>query len=197
MTSHEFDSAASTGTEPTSLAIFSATDRSLPERGTSDAAAMARAVRFLTLRQVPLVWISRRPAAAVLRLQSEFAFRHPFVCDAGACLYIPRGYFGEAGVLGSAVGDWHVIEFTVSQEVGPAARLLASLYRSSSPGLIIVGLAQDAADAALLQQVDVAVVVRSADGDATALLRSFPSAYVTHAVDTDGWREAVLGQDNQ
>jgi predicted mannosyl-3-phosphoglycerate phosphatase (HAD superfamily) len=195
MTSANHDPAAASGTAPTPLAIFSATDRALPGHGTPAAAAMARAVHFLTVRQVPLVWISHRPAAAVLRLQADFAFRHPFICDAGAHVYIPRGYFGAAGMIGSPAGDWNVIEFTARAHVGQATQLLATLFRSSAPDLIIVGLAQDADDAAMLGQVDVPVVVRSADGDTAALLRSFPTAYVTYAAGADGWREAVLGQE--
>ena len=180
--------------EPIPLVILSATDDSLPERGTSGAAAMQRAVRMLGARRIPLVWISRAPAAAVLAVQADLELCQPFICDGGAYLYVPRGYFGDLGPLGTPAGDWDVVAFTARHDAGRAVQLLVSLFRVGAPAAVIVGLAQETTDVAVLEQVDVPVIVRSSHRDPTALLRTFPHAYLTNAVGADGWREAVLGQ---
>ena len=179
---------------PTLLAVFSATDQLWPEQTTTDeVAAMSSAVRFLTSREIPLIWISHRSAADVLRVQGDFGFCHPFICDAGAYLYMPRAYFGELSPRGKVADAWNVLEFTTHRDAGHAVRLLASLFRSCQPELIIVGLAQEASHGVVLDQVDVPIVVRSSDHDQTGLLQWFPTAYVTNAVGVEGWREAVLG----
>lgn len=180
--------------EPIPLVIFSATDDSLPERGTPDAAAMRRAVRMLRARRIPLVWISHAPATAVLAVQADFELCEPFICDGGAYLYVPRAYFGDLGPLGTPAGDWDVVAFTARHDAGRAVQLLVSLFRVGKPAAVIVGLAQETTDVAVLEQVDVPVIVRSNHRDPTALLRTFPDAYLTNAVGTDGWREAILGQ---
>ena len=180
--------------EPIPLVILSATDDSLPERGTPEAAAMRRAARMLTARRIPLVWISHWRAATVLAMQADLELCEPFICDGGAYLYVPRGYFGDLGPLGTPAGDWDVVAFTARHDAGRAVQLLVSLFRVGGPTAIIVGLAQEAADGAVLDHVDVPVVPRSIHVDPIALLRSFPHAYLTNAVGAEGWREAVLGQ---
>lgn len=67
-------------------------------------------------------------------------------------------------------------------------------FRVRNPAAAIVGLAQETTDVAVLEQVDVPVIVRSGHRDPTALLRTFLDAYLTNAVGADGCRETVLGQ---
>ena len=182
--------------EPIPLVLFSATDDSLPERGAPHAAAMLPAVRMLRARRIPLVWISHAPAAVMLAVQADCELCEPFICNGGAYLYVPRTYFGDLGPLGTPAGDWDVVAFTARHDAGRAVQLLASLFRVEEPAAVIVGLAQDTTDGAVLEQVDVPVIVRS-HRDLTALLRTFPDAYLTNAIGADGWREAVLEQRNE
>lgn len=167
-----------------SLVIVSATDQGA---GTPDA------LRRVASNCVPLVFASPHPAARVIAQQAELGVRHPFVCDGGAALYIPAGYFPELARIGSSIDGWHVVEFKPPYDSGRAVRLLISLYRLCANEVTIIGLADAWRDRALLQVVDVPIVVRGDDGEAEQLLASVPSAYVTTARGLAGWSEAVLG----
>lgn len=184
-------SAAAPMTRPCAveLVVFSAVDSVWQA---SDAAAH-RTARWLASQDVPLVLVSYRPAADLLDLQRDLGIRHPFISDGGGALYIPTGYFPEVTRIGRLTGAWNVVEFRVPHGTGPAARLLASLYRLCADGVVLVGLAERADDCGLLREVDVPVVVRGDGADESVLLRDVPTAYLTDAAGPAGWTETILG----
>jgi predicted mannosyl-3-phosphoglycerate phosphatase (HAD superfamily) len=96
--------------------------------------------------------------------------------------------------VGDTRWDWDVVAFTAPPDAGRAVQLPVSVFQVENPAAVIVGLAQETTDVAVLEQVDVPLIVRSGHRDPTALLRTFPDAYLTNAVGADGWREAVPGQ---
>jgi predicted mannosyl-3-phosphoglycerate phosphatase (HAD superfamily) len=165
------------------LVIFSAVD----------GAWSAPTASWLTAQRVPVVLVSWRSAAEILEVQEALGCRHPFVCDSGASLYVPAGYFPELTRIGSYRDGWNVVEFKAPYDTGHAVRLLTSLFRVSSERAIIVGLVERWADRVLLQEADVPVVVRSGDPDQLRLVESTPSAYLTTATGAAGWCEALQG----
>jgi predicted mannosyl-3-phosphoglycerate phosphatase (HAD superfamily) len=148
-----------------SLVIFSAVDDVLTDPGAIEG------IRFLTGHEVPLVLVSERPAADLLALQQAHGVAHPFVCDGGAALYLPAGYFPELTRIGTCRDGWNVVEFR-SRHPEPAVRFLVSLFRLCSEKAVIVGLAGSEDDRALLHEVDVPCVVDGVPGWSEAILGS-------------------------
>jgi predicted mannosyl-3-phosphoglycerate phosphatase (HAD superfamily) len=155
--------------------------------------AAQRAIRNLASRDVPVVFVSTGPAQDILVAQQSLGLRQPFICGAGALLYVPAEYCGDLGTVGVRQDTWRVVEFNALHDPGPAIGLLVSLYRMSDEEVVVVGLGRDLADAALLQQVEVPIVVRHDRIDQAPLMRELPSAYRTSAEAWDGWLEAVFG----
>jgi predicted mannosyl-3-phosphoglycerate phosphatase (HAD superfamily) len=60
-------------------------------------------------------------------LQHELGIKHPFICEGGAALYIPGGYFCDYVDLGLTGGDWEVIEFGP-----PRDEVKAALHRTAA-----------------------------------------------------------------
>ena len=176
-----------------SLVIFSAIDHVWTDD--DGIAPEARgAVGALVSRGVPLVIISQRDAAAVLRLQAGLGIAHPFVCSGGAALYVPAGYFPELTRIGRVVDGWNVVEFKAPQDTAPAVRLLLSLYKlCGGQDATIVALGATWQDRFLMHEADAAAIVASGTSDEGRLRESLPSAYVTLAHGAAGWSEAILG----
>ena len=175
-----------------SLVIFTAVDELLCDVQTTSTHGTRPALRMLAQRDIPLVFISSRPASELLALQNELGLRYPFVAGNGASLHIPVGYFPELTRIGAQRDGWNTVEFKVP-EAGHAIRLLVSLYRLCSDDVMIVALADTAQHRVLLHAADVPVIVRNGSADQQALLREMPSAYLTTAVGPAGWSEAILG----
>jgi predicted mannosyl-3-phosphoglycerate phosphatase (HAD superfamily) len=175
-----------------SLVIFTAVDGLLCDAETHSTRETRAALMMLAQRDIPLVFISSRPASALLALQGELNLRYPFVADGGASLHIPAGYYPELTRIGAQRHGWNVVEFK-APEAGHAIRLLMSLYRLCSDEVVIVALADTTQHRLLLHAADVPVIVRNNNADQQALLREMPSAYLTTAVGPAGWSEAILG----
>jgi predicted mannosyl-3-phosphoglycerate phosphatase (HAD superfamily) len=175
-----------------SLVIVTAVDGLLCDAQTHSTLETRAALMMLTQRDIPLVFVSSRPASEVLALQGELGLRYPFVADGGASLHIPAGYFPEVRRIGAQRHGWNVVEFKVP-EAGHAIRLLVSLFRLCSDDVVIVALADTVQHRVLLHAADVPVIVRNNNADQQALLREMPSAYLTTAVGPAGWSEAILG----
>ena len=167
-----------------SLVIFTGIEGTLCEPGTTRALADAQAaLAMLADHDTPVVLVADEGADCILALQRDSGLRHPFICDGGQSLYIPRGYFP---------GFDHVF---VPCPLGDAVRLLVSLFRASFPDPVIVGLGDDWADLSLLGEVDVPVIVRNPAVDQRRLQRVLPQAYVTSVAGPAGWCEAILGRE--
>lgn len=175
-----------------SLVIFTAVDDLLCDVASSSTHTTRAALRMVAQRDIPLVFVSSRPSSELLALQAGLGLRYPFVAGGGASLHIPVGYFPELTRIGAQRDGWNVVEFKVP-EAGHAIRLLASLYRLCSDGVVIVALADSTQHRVLLHAADVPVIVRTGNADQQALLREMPSAYLTTAVGPAGWSEAILG----
>lgn len=179
------------------LVIFAACEGPVNGPDRSIVCATARHVAgLLRTFSVPVVFISDESPAAMVRLQRDLGIQHPFIAAGGAQLYVPRGYF--PGVLDNGgpedEPDWQVLRLQPRRgDVGDAVRLLMALYRSGDEPVLFVGLGQEWRHRALLRTVDVPVIVRNTGLDQVRLRRSLPEAYLTTAVGTAGWTEAILG----
>jgi predicted mannosyl-3-phosphoglycerate phosphatase (HAD superfamily) len=150
------------------------------------------ALDLLAARGVPVVLMSHGDAEAPQELQRELGLHYPFICQSGASLYIPRGYFEELDGLTSGDEAWEIFQFGV-RDASRAVRLLASLYSVRGEEILTIGFGCTPEDFTLLSSVDVPIIVRQPGDDATRLQRRVPSAYVTVAAGPAGWNEAVLG----
>jgi predicted mannosyl-3-phosphoglycerate phosphatase (HAD superfamily) len=177
-----------------SLVVFTDLDGTLrdPRSHSLDEARVALAL--LADRRVPVVLFSDAGASEVKALQRELGLQHPFICEGGAALWVPRHYFPELPRLGEPSGKRDVVRFQSPYNSGQAIRLLISLYRACCPGsVVVVGLGDDWADRDMLREVDVPVIVRNDTIDQARLIRKLPAAYVTKAAGPAGWSEAILG----
>ena len=179
----------------TSIVVFTAIDGILrpqhpQERGSC--AEVRVALDLLCEREVPVVLMSHGDAEPVQQLQRDLGLLEPFICDGGAALYIPRGYFEELDGLTAGDDRWEVFQFGV-RDPARAVRLLASLFCVRDEDVLTIGFGCGWADRALLASVDVPIIVRNDSDDQMKLLRRIPGAYLTTAMGPAGWSEAVLG----
>lgn len=142
---------------------------------------------------IPVVLISHASAAETEAVVRDLDLRHPFICEAGAALYVPYAYFTEISGLGDRCGDWEAIRFHDERDQDPAIRLVIALYKANFDDTVVVGVGDSWKDRALLGEVDVPIIVRSDAADQRQLVRKVPAAYVTRAAGPDGWSEAILG----
>lgn len=176
----------------TAIVVFTTVDGVLRHPLTGSLVEAAESLQLLAARGVPVVVMSHGDAASVQSLQRELGLQYPFICDGGATLYIPRGYFEELDGLTSGNDAWEMFQFGV-RDPSRAVRLLASLYSVRGEEILTIGFGSTVEDCALLGAVHVPIVVRQPDADPTRLARRVPSAYVTMAMGPAGWNEAVLG----
>jgi mannosyl-3-phosphoglycerate phosphatase len=73
--------------------------------------SVTRIRRAVLAGRFPLVVCSTRTRAEIESIQRRFGFRHPFVSENGAAVYVPRGYFPFDPPGTRLVGDYHVLEY--------------------------------------------------------------------------------------
>ena len=148
----------------------------------------------LIASNIPLVLASQGGAPDVVALQDQLGIVHPFICEGGAEVHIPTGYFADPRVNRSAGKGWEIVDIGRGRSYAHGLRLLVSLYRCRNRNLIVVGAGADWHDRTLLRHVDVPIVVRDPDKPQMRLLKRVPGAFVTRACGPAGWGEAILGR---
>jgi predicted mannosyl-3-phosphoglycerate phosphatase (HAD superfamily) len=176
----------------TAIVVFTAIDGILRQQECTSCGEARNALDLLRERSVPVILMSHDGPAPVQALQAELGLLEPFICDGGATLYIPRGYFEELDGLAAGDDCWEVFHFGVRDPARPV-RLLASLYSVRGEDILTVGFGCRWADRALLAAVNVSIIVRDGSDDHEKLVRRIPGAYLTTATGPAGWSEAVLG----
>jgi mannosyl-3-phosphoglycerate phosphatase family protein len=94
-----------------SVVIFTAVDGALRNSDSRSLVEARGAVAGLGLDEVPVVLCGVQTAAELRWLQRELGVRQPFICESGAALHVPRGYFADLPNLGEVTDDWEIIEF--------------------------------------------------------------------------------------
>jgi predicted mannosyl-3-phosphoglycerate phosphatase (HAD superfamily) len=176
-----------------SLVVVTTVDRVLRDPHTRSCECARRALAVLADQGIPVVLIADTPADEMLDVLHELELEHPFVCDGGSALYVPRGYFSELTGVAESHSEWDVMEFRAARGAADAVRLLVALYKSNFDDAVVIGLVDSWADRGVLEQVDVPVIVRNDEAESKRLLRRLPAAYVTRAAGPAGWSEAILG----
>jgi predicted mannosyl-3-phosphoglycerate phosphatase (HAD superfamily) len=174
------------------LVVFTAVDGAI-RRGTDGSCGSVRpALDLLASKDIPVVLASHHSAPELMALERGLGHAHPFICDGGAHMHVPSGYFAELQELWPQEEAWHVVPLG-APDIGRAVRLLVSLFQVSGADILTVGLGCSWRDRALLAAVDVPVIVRSDGPDQARLQRTVPCAYLTNATGPEGWQEAILG----
>jgi mannosyl-3-phosphoglycerate phosphatase len=84
---------------------------------------------------VPLVFCSSRTRAEVELIQRELGISHPFICESGAAVFIPRRYFDCDVARAVDMAGYEVVEFG-----RPHAEVVALLHRAARRlGIEVVG----------------------------------------------------------
>lgn len=150
------------------------------------------AFQALARCETDVVLCTEQGPEEVIEFQRELGVRHPFICQRGAALHIPRGFFCGLPADGPEDAEWEVIDYGTPR-LAHAVRLVTTLYRATGATPHIVGIGEEWRDRALLHEVDAPVVVRNSAFDQSRLVRNVPTAYVTEAEGSQGWIEAILG----
>jgi predicted mannosyl-3-phosphoglycerate phosphatase (HAD superfamily) len=181
-----------------SVVVITDVDGILRNDDTRTLAERLRALAALSASR--LVLCSNRSADELRALQRALGIRQPFICDGGAALHIPIGYFCPAaealadasGAVGDGSDGYETIDFGV-RRLGHAVRLLIALFRTCPDAPVIVGIGFEWRDRVLLHEVDVPVVIRDPHFDQAGLVRNVPNAYVTVACGEAGVAEVAYG----
>jgi predicted mannosyl-3-phosphoglycerate phosphatase (HAD superfamily) len=190
-THSERELVALTSTSP-SLVVFTSVDGAIRHGAEGTCAGVRPALDLLGSQGIPVVLASQHPAAELMALQKGLGQAHPFVCDGGARMYVPNGYFADLQDLWPHDETWHEVPLG-APDIGRAVRLLVSLFQVSGADILTVGLGCTWSDRLLLDAVNVPIIVRNDTPDQARLRRRIPGAYVTTAMGPAGWQEAILG----
>jgi predicted mannosyl-3-phosphoglycerate phosphatase (HAD superfamily) len=182
----------SSQTASPSLVVFTSVDGAI-RHGTDGSCADVRpALDLLASQAIPVVLASHHSAAELIALQEGLGRTHPFICEGGARMHVPNGYFADLQDLWPVDETWHVVPLG-APDIGRAVRLLVSLFQVAGADILTVGLGCSWNDRVLLEAVNVPIIVRSDRPDQARLQRKVPGAYLTTAAGPEGWQEAILG----
>lgn len=116
------------------IVVFADPERTLLDHRAHPCVPWCPALRVLADHQVPLVLCSSRTRAELEVIQQEFRFRHPFISESGAAVYLPRGYFSHGLETGGRSG-YDVIAFG-----GPHQRVVETLrYAAAAQAIDVRG----------------------------------------------------------
>lgn len=76
-----------------SLVVISDVDGCLVDARQYSSAAASEALQVLRERDIPLVLCSSKTSRELHRLQQQLGLECPFICENGAAIYVPVGYF--------------------------------------------------------------------------------------------------------
>jgi mannosyl-3-phosphoglycerate phosphatase len=110
-----------------SIVVFCDLDDTLFEPHTfSVDTSIHRALDRFESERVPLVFCSSKTRAELELIQQELGITQPFICENGAAVFVPRGYFGFDVTQGIDIAGYEVVEFGK-----PYGEVVASLHRAA------------------------------------------------------------------
>lgn len=117
------------------LVVFSDVDDLVMDRRTRSCDRAATALEVLNRRAIPLVLCSGRTRAELEHIHQELGIRHPFICEHGAAVFVPDGYFNIPVDHARAVAGYEVVEFGQ-----PYGHVVEMLHRTAGRlGMEVVG----------------------------------------------------------
>jgi mannosyl-3-phosphoglycerate phosphatase family protein len=75
------------------LIVITDLDGTLLDQRTYSYEQSLPAIKKLRERQIPLILCSSKTVAEITRLWRELRLAHPFICESGGAIYLPRNYF--------------------------------------------------------------------------------------------------------
>lgn len=93
------------------LVVFSDVDGVFDGSSPASLAAAAKALTVLSRDHVPLVLCSSKTRAELEYLSRELGISHPFICENGSAVFIPKGYLGFVVPDGREVAGYQAVEF--------------------------------------------------------------------------------------
>lgn len=126
-----------TGTQisPSVLVVSELDDTLFNARRTAVNHHARRTIERLGHAQIPTVLCSSKTRAELERLQEELGIAHPFVCESGAAVFVPRGYFGFDVPHARRVAGYEVVELGKAYD-----DVVSTLHRvADRAGLNVVG----------------------------------------------------------
>jgi mannosyl-3-phosphoglycerate phosphatase len=106
------------------IVVFADLDGTLPGLRAHPCLPDCEALKLLAEHGVPIVLCSSRTRVELELVQQEFEFRHPFISESGAAVYIPRGYFSSSDPV--EFGGYDVLAFG-----GPHQQVVEALRRTA------------------------------------------------------------------
>jgi mannosyl-3-phosphoglycerate phosphatase len=98
-------------------------------------AATRDALNRVAHERIPLVFCSNKTRAELELIHRELCLTQPFICESGAAVVVPRGYFGFNVPQARDVAGYEVAEFG-----GPYSKVVGSLHRASErAGIQVLG----------------------------------------------------------
>ena len=119
------------------ILVFSDLDETLlaPRRRPNVDDVTREALARVAHERVPIVLSSMRTRAEVEVIQQELGLTHPFICENGAAVFIPHGYFGFDIPHAREIAGYEAVEFG-----RPYTEVVRILHRTADRlGIEIVG----------------------------------------------------------
>jgi len=158
-----------------SVVVFTDPDGTLLEHRAHPCVPGCEALRLLADHEVPIVLCSSRTRAELELVQHEFHFRHPFISENGAAVYVPRGYFSSSNP--AEVSGYDVIAFG-----GPHQQVVEALRRTAeTTGIEVRGFngmsVQEVADECGLSLAEARLAQLREYGEPFRILTSDPALH--------------------
>ena len=93
------------------LIVFSDVDGVFDQASPNSFDSAARRLAWLTCDHVPLVLCSSKTRAELEHISQGLGISHPFICESGSAVIIPKGYLGFAVRDGREVAGYKAVEF--------------------------------------------------------------------------------------
>jgi mannosyl-3-phosphoglycerate phosphatase len=187
------------------LMVVSDVDASLLDYETYSARAPARALQGLQEQKIPLVLCSSKTSRELQTLQERLQLAHPFICENGAALYVPAGYF-PFDIPGSVRRNGHDVRIFGSPHHGVLSALrraaratkidVASFSDMTTPELAReTGLTPTEAAAAKQREHDEPFRLRTPDATARRRLEQVLAQFGVTVVRGRRYDHAMAGAD--
>jgi mannosyl-3-phosphoglycerate phosphatase len=96
---------------PRPLIVFSEVDGVFDQATAHSFDVAARKVAWLTRNHVPLVLCSSKTRAELEHISQGLGISHPFICESGSAVFIPKGYLGFSVRDGRELAGYKALEF--------------------------------------------------------------------------------------
>ncbi|MGD2080417.1 MAG: HAD-IIB family hydrolase [Nitrospirota bacterium] len=163
------------------LIIFSDLDETLLERHTYSFAKAKPALKLLKDKDIPLVIVTSKTVAEIEHYRKRLANKHPFVCENGGGVFIPKGYFKD--LLGNKVEERE--GYQVMTLGTPYAKLRSAIAELGDEGFAIRGFG----DMTPEEIMDITGLTH--EEAKLSVQRSFDEPFVCDGCDTDALKEAI------